>query len=81
MFVDAGFCVAAPPPGEQVMSNTAPRIALIHALAHSVAPINEAMHQQWPQAVRMNLLDDSLSADLAAESAGLNGAMTQRFLD
>tara|TARA_B110000285_G_scaffold143006_1_gene159805 strand:+ start:502 stop:1173 length:672 start_codon:yes stop_codon:yes gene_type:complete len=63
------------------MSNTAPRIALIHALAHSVAPINEAMHQQWPQAVRMNLLDDSLSADLAAQSAGLNDAMTQRFLD
>ena len=56
------------------------RIALIHALAHSVAPINEAMAAQWPQASRMNLLDDSLSADLAANSRGLDEAMTQRFL-
>jgi len=37
------------------------RIALVHALAHSVAPINAAMAQAWPEAVRMNLLDDSLS--------------------
>jgi hypothetical protein len=42
-----------------------PRIALIHALAHSVAPVNEAFERAWPEAVRMNLLDDSLSADLA----------------
>lgn len=56
------------------------RIALIHALAHSVAPINEAMAAQWPQASRMNLLDDSLSADLAANIRGLDEAMTQRFL-
>lgn len=56
------------------------RIALIHALAHSVAPINEAMAAQWPQASRMNLLDDSLSADLAASSSGLDVTMTQRFL-
>lgn len=54
------------------------RIALIHALAHSVAPINEAMARDWPQAVRMNLLDDSLSADLAA-GGGLDAAMHRRF--
>jgi Asp/Glu/hydantoin racemase len=62
-----------------------PRIALIHALAHSVAPINEAMQRDWPEAVRMNLLDDSLSADLArntaAGRAGLDKAMLQRFED
>ena len=55
------------------------RIALVHALAHSVAPINAAMAQAWPEAVRMNLLDDSLSADLARSGAGLDAAMHQRF--
>ena len=40
------------------------RVALIHALSHSVAPINEAFARDWPEALRMNLLDDSLSADL-----------------
>jgi len=54
------------------------RIALIHALAHSVAPVNEALARDWPQASRMNLLDDSLSADLAAGS-GLDAAMHRRF--
>lgn len=55
------------------------RIALIHALAHSVAPINDALAREWPQAMRMNLLDDSLSADLAASGAGLDAAMHARF--
>jgi len=55
------------------------RIALIHALAHSVAPINDAMARDWPQATRMNLLDDSLSSDLAAGSKGLDAAMVDRF--
>lgn len=51
-----------------------PRVALIHALAHSVAPINRAMNRLWPQAFCMNLLDDSLSADLArATVAGRDG--------
>ena len=59
--------------------STAPRIALIHALAHSVAPINAALAQAWPQAQRMNLLDDSLSADLARSATGLDAAMHQRF--
>jgi hypothetical protein len=57
----------------------APRIALIHALAHSVAPINDALAAAWPQAQRMNLLDDSLSADLARTGA-LDAAMAQRFI-
>ena len=55
------------------------RIALVHALAHSVAPINAAMAQAWPEAVRMNLLDDSLSADLARSGRGLDDAMHARF--
>jgi Asp/Glu/hydantoin racemase len=54
------------------------RVALIHALAHSVGPINEAMARDWPGARRMNLLDDSLSSDLAA-GGGLDAAMHERF--
>ncbi len=55
------------------------KIALIHALAHSVAPINDALAREMPLAVRMNLLDDSLSADLAASANGLDAAMHDRF--
>ncbi|RQO41416.1 arylsulfatase [Variovorax sp. KBW07] len=55
------------------------RIALIHALSHSVAPINDAFARDWPEALRMNLLDDSLSADLARNGQGLDAAMHERF--
>ena len=58
---------------------TGPRIALIHALAHSPGPINAVLAREWPEARRMNLLDDSLSADLA-RSGTLDERMTQRFL-
>lgn len=57
-----------------------PRIALIHALAHSVAPIHQAFERDWPDVVRMNLLDDSLSADLARTRRGLDEAMHRRFM-
>jgi Asp/Glu/hydantoin racemase len=56
------------------------RVALIHALAHSVAPINDALEREWPLCRRMNLLDDSLSADLAANPLGLDDAMNDRFM-
>lgn len=55
------------------------RIALIHALKHSITPIEAAFARLWPEAQLANLLDDSLSADLAREG-GLNSAMTGRFL-
>jgi hypothetical protein len=55
------------------------RIALIHALKHSIAPIEQAFARLWPEAVLANLLDDSLSTDLAREGA-LSAAMTERFL-
>jgi aspartate/glutamate racemase len=55
------------------------RIALIHALKHSIAPIEAAFEALWPDATLANLLDDSLSADLAREGA-LTDAMTRRFL-
>jgi hypothetical protein len=55
------------------------RIALIHALKHSIVPIEEAFARLWPEARLANLLDDSLSADLARDGA-LTPAMTERFL-
>jgi Asp/Glu/hydantoin racemase len=55
------------------------RITLIHALKHSIAPIEAAFARLWPEAQLMNLLDDSLSADLARDGT-LSDAMTDRFL-
>ncbi|HUB48303.1 MAG TPA: aspartate/glutamate racemase family protein [Acetobacteraceae bacterium] len=55
------------------------RIALIHALTHSVPAIVAAFASAWPEATLANLLDDSLSADLARDGA-LSPAMTERFL-
>jgi Asp/Glu/hydantoin racemase len=55
------------------------RIALIHALKHSIAPIEAAFAKDWPEVRLMNLLDDSLSADLARDGE-LTEAMTERFL-
>ena len=55
------------------------RIALIHALRHSPPPVEAAFARLWPEATLMNLLDDSLSADLAREGA-LTPRMTERFL-
>ncbi|GGC37197.1 arylsulfatase [Siccirubricoccus deserti] len=54
------------------------RIALIHALRHSPPPIEAAFARAWPEAVLMNLLDDSLSADLA-RAGTLDARMTERF--
>jgi Asp/Glu/hydantoin racemase len=55
------------------------RIALIHALRHSPPPIEAAFARLWPEARLMNLLDDSLSADLARDGR-LTEEMTRRFL-
>ena len=55
------------------------RIALIHALKHSIVPIETSFARLWPDATLMNLVDDSLSADLARDGR-LTDAMTSRFL-
>src|ERR1700675_257169 len=55
------------------------RITLVHALKHSIAPIEASFGRLWPDANLMNLLDDSLSADVAREGR-LTVAMTERFL-
>ena len=56
------------------------RIALIHALKHSIVPIEASFARLWPDARLMNVLDDSLSADLARDGH-LTDAMTERFLE
>ena len=62
------------------MPTPAPRVALIHATALAAAPIASAFERLWPQASRMNLLDDSLSVD-RAEAGALTPAMARRFID
>jgi hypothetical protein len=61
------------------MTAPAPRIALIHATPLAVEPIRLAFERLWPQARRMNLLDDSLSVD-RAEAGRLTDAMVERFV-
>ena len=55
------------------------RIALIHALKHSITPIEQSFARLWPEAELANLLDDTLSTDLARDGA-LTPAMADRFL-
>ena len=54
---------------------TAPRIYLIHATPVAIAPITEAFTRLWPEARLANLLEDSLSSDLA-EAGELTPALS-----
>ena len=56
-----------------------PRIALVHATPVAIDPVAEAFAADWPEAHTVNLLDDSLSADRAAE-AELTPSMTRRIV-
>lgn len=58
---------------------TAPRIYLIHATPVAIEPITEAFTRLWPEARLANLLEDSLSSDLA-EAGELTPALSQRLL-
>ncbi|MBM3480874.1 MAG: arylsulfatase [Alphaproteobacteria bacterium] len=57
-----------------------PRIVLIHALRESVAPAMAAMAAGWQGATVANLLDDSLSADLAARHGVIEDSIVERFV-
>jgi hypothetical protein len=39
------------------------RIALIHAVRLAMQPVEDAFRRHWPEAERINLLDDALSVD------------------
>jgi Asp/Glu/hydantoin racemase len=56
----------------------AKRISLIHATPLAIAPIADSFRALWPEARTTNLLEDSLSQDLAAEGS-LRPAMHERF--
>jgi Asp/Glu/hydantoin racemase len=61
------------------MTSEAPRrIALIHALPESVAPVRDAFARLWPEAYAFDVLDSSLAVDLAAAGT-LDAAMIERF--
>src|SRR6185503_14804459 len=68
----------SPAEGKIAPMKTHPRIALIHATPVAIDPICSTFKRLWPQAQVTNLLDDSLSADLAA-AGELNQAMIDRF--
>jgi Asp/Glu/hydantoin racemase len=58
---------------------TTPRIALIHATPVAIEPIVAAFKRLWPEARTTNLLEDSLSSDLAHEGK-LTDRMIERFV-
>jgi Asp/Glu/hydantoin racemase len=57
-----------------------PRIALIHATPVAIEPIKEALAAAWPEAEPSNILEDSLSPDLAA-AGELTEGLTERIVD
>ena len=61
-----------------MVQRTTPRVALIHATPVAMAPVQAAFAADWPEAEITNLLDDSLSADLA-KIGSLDEAMIGRF--
>jgi Asp/Glu/hydantoin racemase len=72
---------------ERTMSNAAdaatprprPRIVLIHAVREAIDPVRAAFAADMPLADVHDLLDTSLSADLAADGGVLSAAMVERF--
>jgi aspartate/glutamate racemase len=54
------------------------RIALIHAVYVAMAPVEAAFKRRWPEAQRVNLVDDALPADLEREGR-LTDAMHARI--
>lgn len=55
------------------------RIAIIHATRLAVDPIAAAFNALWPEAERLDLLDQTLSID-RARSAEITPALTARFI-
>ncbi|MEJ0068623.1 MAG: arylsulfatase [Pseudomonadota bacterium] len=55
------------------------RVMLVHAVAEAVIPIHDAFAAGWPEARIHDLLDTSLSLDLAADGGVLRARMIERF--
>ncbi len=56
------------------------RITLIHATPLAIDPIVEAFDRLWPEAQVFNLLEDSLSSDVARDGE-ITPSMAKRFRD
>lgn len=56
-----------------------PRIVLLHATPVAMEPVQTAFKELWPEPQLVNLLDDALSPDRAAEPT-LTDAMIERFM-
>jgi len=56
------------------------RIALIHATPVAIEPVRLAFKEHWRSAELINILDDSLSFDLANEIE-LTNALSSRIVD
>src|SRR2546423_80504 len=54
------------------------RIFLVHPTMLAMAPIDAAFKKQWPQAQTLNLLDESLYADLPQDGT-LSAAVIERL--
>ncbi len=54
------------------------RIVLVHAVQVAMGPVEQAFQRLWPEAERVNLLEDSLSVD-RGKSSDLTPAMFDRF--
>jgi len=65
-----------------MVSNVEPggrrRIVLVHAVQVAMAPVEAAFQRLWPEAERVNLLDDSLSVD-RGHQPDLTPAIYDRF--
>lgn len=55
------------------------KIYLVHAAAVSIPPVADSFAQNWPEAQAVNLLEDALMTDLAADGK-LTDAMIGRFV-
>jgi Asp/Glu/hydantoin racemase len=55
------------------------RIVLVHAYLHSMAPIDAAFKAAWPQAQTLNLVDETLYADVPHDGA-LSETLHERVL-
>lgn len=55
-----------------------PRIALIHAVAVAMGPVQDAFRELWPEATCTNLLEDALGPDRERDGA-LTEAMSGRI--
>lgn len=61
-------------------TNRPTRIALVHALRASIAPIDHALAEGWADADAMHLMDDALPRDLKRAGGTVDATIETRFV-